>query len=85
MEDELLETFAFDETSDGQEHHYRVTAHDHQFAIERDGQFVAELQHNEEWQQIDGSPLPISVIESLGDKIERHFCWGKPRVVKFVN
>lgn len=70
-----METFTFSQTQQGREHAYRVTAHEHQYAVERDGIFIAELKcEDARWQQASGIKLSKHFIASIGDKIESYFC-----------
>ena len=72
---EILETFTFCELEQKKEHSYRVTAHEQQYALERDGRFIAELNHgNGTWEQASGTPLSTKLINKIGDRIEAHYC-----------
>ncbi len=71
---EELETFTFCQLQRDQEHAYRITAHEHQYAVECDGRFIAELKcAHGEWVQISGDPLDAAFLVQLGDRIEDHF------------
>lgn len=73
--DELLEAFTFCKFEDNQEHAYRITAHEHKYALEQDGIFIAELAcHGFRWRQVAGKKLAGVFIREIGDRIEDHFC-----------
>jgi len=72
---ELLETFTFSKFHGSQEHTYRITAHEHKYALEKDGIFVAELERYEfRWRQVAGKKLTDVLIHEIGDRIEDHYC-----------
>jgi hypothetical protein len=72
---ELLETFTFCQLQHNQEHSYRVTAHEHQYALECDGRFIAEIKCADgRWRQVNGAPLTKGFIAQIGDRIEDHYC-----------
>lgn len=43
------------------------------FGIEVDGKLLAVVQHNEEWEQVSGEPLPKPVLAELVDAIENYY------------
>ncbi|SEO08787.1 hypothetical protein SAMN05192574_105256 [Mucilaginibacter gossypiicola] len=71
-EREPLDSFTFTENSGGIEHHYRVTDNEGHFGIEKDGKVIAVIEHNEEWEQIDGEPLEAEVLNNITSRIEQH-------------
>ncbi len=73
MRTENLESFYFKDTIDGVEHDYRITMNENLYEVKRDGQLIAELEHNTVWHQATGVPLPIEFIQELGDRIEDHY------------
>jgi hypothetical protein len=62
-EHEPLDSFTFTEHSKGIEHHYRVTDNEVHFGIEKDGKVIAVIEHNDEWEQIDGEPLEAELLK----------------------
>jgi hypothetical protein len=71
-EREPLDSFTFTEHSGGIEHHYRVTDNEGHFGIEKDGKFIAVIEQNEGWEQIDGEPLDKEVLNMITSRIESH-------------
>lgn len=69
-EKEPFDSIAFSEIVDGTEHHYRITDNEGHFGIEKDGIFIGVIEHNEDWEQIAGDPLPGELFEKLVSKIE---------------
>jgi len=62
-QDELLESFTFCRTHEGNESNYRVTADGECYAVEQDGRFIAELACCDgEWQQVQGTRMDASLV-----------------------
>ncbi|MET3606947.1 hypothetical protein ABIC74_000789 [Mucilaginibacter rubeus] len=71
-EREPLDSFTFTEHSGGIEHHYRVTDNEGHFGIEKDGKVIAVIEHNEDWEQIDGELLDAETLNMITSRIGRH-------------
>jgi hypothetical protein len=71
--EEELNSFPYDATIGGREHHYRITQNDEQYGIEQDGKIIAEVAHSDRWQQISGKPLSKELLDSICDHIEAHY------------
>jgi hypothetical protein len=70
---EELHSFPYSETVDGIEHNYRITENHDRYGIERDGLVIAEVSHDDQWQQLSGEPLSEHLLESICDHIEAHY------------
>jgi hypothetical protein len=68
--DAELHSFPYSETIDGIEHNYRITENHDRYGIERDGIVVAEVSHDDQWQQLAGEPLDPQLLESICYHIE---------------
>jgi hypothetical protein len=75
---EQLQSFPFDATVNGTEHHYRITVNEHHFRIEQDGVMIATLQNKEgNWMQLSGTSFGKELLESLCDHIDAYYCQTK--------
>ncbi|PMP65079.1 MAG: hypothetical protein C0191_04675 [Mucilaginibacter sp.] len=70
---DILESFPYDETIGGKEHHYRITQNVASYGIEQDGVIIAEVAHDDLWKQLSGEPLAEELLESICDHIENYF------------
>jgi hypothetical protein len=72
-QEEELHSFPYEATVNGQDHYFRITQNDDKYGIEQDGVVIAEVEHGERWQQINGQPLSKELLESICDHIEAHY------------
>ena len=70
-EDEL-NSFPYDATVGGTEHHYRITQNDGKYGIEQDGVVIAEVSYGDCWQQVAGKPLSNELLQSICNHIAAH-------------
>jgi len=71
--DHHLDSFFFKKTVDGIEHDYRITDMEGKFGIEKDGVVIAEIERNENWDQVAGDHLPEKLFDMLVQRIENHY------------
>lgn len=71
--EEELQSFPYDATIAGKEHHYRITQDEEKYGIEQDGVVIAEVAHDDDWRQLSGEPLSKELLDSICDHIEAHY------------
>lgn len=72
--DEQLQSFPYDATIRGKEHHYRITEDEYRFGVEQDGIVIAVLENRDGfWKQVSGPDLENDLLESICDHIEAHY------------
>lgn len=71
--EEELHSFPYDATIAGTEHHYRITQDHEKYGVEQDGVLIAEVAHNDDWQQISGKHLGKELLESICAHIEAKY------------
>jgi hypothetical protein len=68
-----LNSFPYDATVSGKEHHYRITQNDENYGIEEDGIVIAMVgKKDNHWEQLSGDPISKELLDSLCDHIEAH-------------
>jgi len=70
---EELHSFPYNETIDGVEHNFRITENGNSYGIESDGIVIAEVSHDDQWQQISGNPLSEELKRNICEHIESHY------------
>lgn len=71
---EELNSFPYEATVAGEEHHYRLTENEGAFGIEQDGVVIAKVENKEgHWTQLSGEPLSKELLHSICDHIEAHY------------
>lgn len=74
LQDEDLNSFRYDATIAGTEHHYRITQNEQHYGIEQDGAVIATVQNSKgKWQQLSGEALSKELLESICEHIEVKF------------
>lgn len=70
---ETLHTFTFKQHVDDIEHDYLVMEDEGHFYIEKDGEYLAEIQNNEQWEQITGDPLDPDLFVTIVNMIKERY------------
>ncbi|HEY0244666.1 MAG TPA: hypothetical protein VGC01_03810 [Mucilaginibacter sp.] len=50
---------------------FEVIPDGNNYRLARDGKIIAELNHDDSWQQTGGEPLPQGVLESIYQEIDQ--------------
>jgi hypothetical protein len=69
-EKEPFDSVTFIETINGITNHYRITDNEGHFGVEKDGIFIAVIEHQEDWLQSEGKPLGDELFYKIVSKIE---------------
>lgn len=69
-EKEPFDSITFTETINGVTSHFRITDNEGHFGIEKDGIFIAVIEHLEDWQQTEGKPLGDELFAKIISKVE---------------
>jgi hypothetical protein len=72
-EQEKPDTFYVQAFYQGGMNSFGVTPGQNIFSVAYDGKVIAELRHNQEWQQVSGEPLEDDVFVSIKQAIEAKF------------
>ncbi|WPU91776.1 hypothetical protein SNE25_20885 [Mucilaginibacter sabulilitoris] len=52
---------------------FEIVPNEGHFAVAYDGEIIAEIQHNEDWEQTSGEELDEDVFDTIVQKIESHY------------
>ncbi|NVM66957.1 hypothetical protein FHW88_005275 [Mucilaginibacter sp. SG538B] len=69
-EKEPFDSITFTETINGITSHFRISDNEGHFGIEKDGIFIAVIEHLKDWQQTEGKPLDDELFAKITAKIE---------------
>jgi hypothetical protein len=72
-DDDGLESFYVQAFYRGGMNSFEVTPQEDSYKVAYDGKIIAELRHNEEWEQVSGEPLDEDVFVSVKQAIEAKF------------
>jgi hypothetical protein len=70
IEKEPFDSITSIATINGITNHYRITDNEGHFGVEKDGVFIAVIDHHEDWQQSEGKPLGDDLFYKIISKIE---------------